>query len=58
MTYLDRTYRGIIWQEGGLADPLSGMSKASFWPYEADLIRMLNDAGFPKVSVLGKDLVV
>ena len=51
-----RTFRGKTYREGGLADPLSGMSPTSFWPFEADLIAMIRAAGYTRVDVLGKDL--
>lgn len=52
-----RTYRGMDYREGGLGDPISGASPSSFWPYEADLVAMLRDAGYNRVDVLGKDLL-
>lgn len=39
-------YRGKWWQEGGLADPLSGLSPRSFWPTVDELVRMCADCGF------------
>jgi SAM-dependent methyltransferase len=49
-------YAGLWAKEGGEKDPISGMSSRSFWPYEADLLAMLRDAGYANISVLGKDL--
>lgn len=51
-----QTYRGKTYREGGIGDPLSGMSPTSFWPFEADLIAMIRAAGYTRVHVLGKDL--
>jgi hypothetical protein len=31
------------------------MHPISFWPTEADLLKMLGDAGYKSISVLGKD---
>ena len=53
----DHLYRGLEYREGGVKDPISGMSPTSFWPYEADLIAMIRDAGYTRVEVLGRDLV-
>ena len=39
-------YRGRWWQEGGIADPLSGLSPQSFWPTRDELVRMCADCGF------------
>lgn len=52
-----KTYRGMEYREGGLADPISGVSSISFWPGEADLLAMLRDAGYGRVEILGKDLL-
>jgi len=35
----------------------SGLSELSFWPSEGDLVRMISDAGYKNISVLGKDLL-
>lgn len=51
-----RTYNAMLYREGGARDPLSGLSDHSIWVFEADLLQMLRDAGYSKVSVLGKDL--
>lgn len=51
------TYRGMEYREGGLADPISGTSPASFWPAEPDLLAMIRDAGYSRVEVLGKDFL-
>jgi hypothetical protein len=51
-----KSYRVKQWREGGLMDPASGMSPVSLWPYESDLIAMIHDAGYQRISVLGKDL--
>jgi 2-polyprenyl-3-methyl-5-hydroxy-6-metoxy-1,4-benzoquinol methylase len=57
VTYLrnGKSYRVKEWREGGLLDLTSGMSPVSLVPYEADLIEMIKDAGYSRISVLGKD---
>ena len=51
-----RTYKVKSYREGGLADPISGLSQNSLWVYEQDLIQMIRDAGYHTVHVLGKDM--
>jgi hypothetical protein len=51
-----KQFQGYAFQEGGRADPGSGMSSSSFWPTEAGLREMLTDAGYRDIAVLGKDL--
>lgn len=48
-------YRGMLYQELGLADPQSGMSPASFWLEFDELIRMIKDNGFPQVTIIEKN---
>lgn len=45
-------YRGMTWKEGGLADPLSGLSPTSFWPIRDDLLRMIREHALPRVEIL------
>lgn len=45
-------YRGKIYGEKGLEDPLSGLSIDSFWPMREDLKRMLEWAGFRKIRII------
>ena len=45
-------YRGLTWREGGLADPLSGLSATSFWPVLDDLLTMVRRSGLSDVEVL------
>ena len=52
-----KTYRGKTFREDGIENPISGMSPTSLWPYEGDLIKMIKDAGYSRVSVLGRDLL-
>jgi hypothetical protein len=54
-TYRGKSYRAREVQEGGIDDPLSGMSPTSLWLYEDDLLRLMHDVGYSHVSVLGKD---
>jgi len=51
-----KLYHGLAFREQGMKDPTSGTSDFSFWATEQDLIRMMADAGYSKISVLGKDL--
>jgi hypothetical protein len=55
-TFNDHVYKGAWIEEGGINDPISGMSAKSFMPYEQDLLNMLTDVGYSRVHVLGKDL--
>lgn len=48
-------YRGTVYREHGVADPLSGMSGDSFWPTLEELRRMLQDAGFDAVQLLDEE---
>jgi SAM-dependent methyltransferase len=48
--------RGKWHQEGGLLDPLSGLSKKSFWPTMGSLISMLTASGFRTVHLIGNEL--
>jgi SAM-dependent methyltransferase len=48
-------YPGAPYREFGLADPLSGLSEASFWPTRDALLAMLRDAGLGDVAVLEDD---
>ncbi|HMV46489.1 MAG TPA: class I SAM-dependent methyltransferase [Blastocatellia bacterium] len=45
-------YRGIWYQEGGIADPLSGVSATSFWPTLGSLLAMLQENGYRSVHIL------
>jgi hypothetical protein len=55
-SYEGRSYRGQELVEGGISDPISGMSAKSTWLYEDDLLRLLQDVGYSRISVLGKDI--
>ena len=48
--------RGKWHQEGGLLDPLSGLSKRSFWPTLGSLISILTASGFRTVHLIGNEL--
>ena len=39
------------YQEGGREEPFAGMADHAKWLYEADLVRILQDAGFAAVDV-------
>lgn len=44
--------KGLTWQEGGVEEPLSGMSPTSFWPTLDGLKAMLAEHGFTGVEIL------
>jgi len=48
--------RGKWHQEGGLLDPLSGLSKRSFWPTLGSLVSMLTANGFRTIHLIGNEL--
>lgn len=48
-------YRGRLYREGGVADPLSGLNPRSFWPTQTELLRMVRDAGFGEIEILDVD---
>jgi SAM-dependent methyltransferase len=45
-------YRGLLYQEYGMADSLSGMSAKSFWPTLEALTEMLNRYGFTTINII------
>ena len=49
-------FRGKWHEEGGLADPTSGLSKKSFWPTLGSLIAMLSMNGFKTVHLIENEL--
>ena len=49
-------FRGKWHGEGGLRDPLSGLSKKSFWPTLGSLINMLTRNGYRTVHIIGNEL--
>ena len=48
-------YRGKWYGEHGLADPLSGLSRRSFWPTLKSLRTMLVQSGFAQVTILNEN---
>ena len=54
-SYRGKSYRVQEWAEGGIDDPISGMSPVSTVLYEQDLLRLIRDAGYSRISVLGRD---
>ena|ERR1700761_1951062 len=54
--YGGKTYHAWEYHEGGVADPISGMSPISVQPTENDLLRLLHDVGYSRVDVLGHDV--
>lgn len=55
-SYGGKSYRGHEVVEGGIGDPISGMSRTSLWLCEDDLLRLIQDVGYSRAWVLGKDL--
>lgn len=49
-------YAGKSYQEAGVSDPLSGLSKVSFWPTLGSLIKMLTVNGYQKIHILENNL--
>ena len=45
-------YRGMTYEEHGLAEPLSGMSAYSFWPTLNGLQEMLKEYGFKNIRLI------
>jgi SAM-dependent methyltransferase len=45
-------FRGYWYDEFGYQDPLSGMSKRSFWVTLTSLEKMLQESGFPHVRII------
>jgi hypothetical protein len=54
-SYAGKSYRGHEVAEGGIVDPISGMSPTSLRLYENDLLRLIHDVGYSRTWVLGKD---
>ncbi len=49
-------YLGAEIGEPDYDHPLKGMRPTSFWPTQAELLRMLQDCGFPRIEILDDDL--
>lgn len=49
-------YRGKWWKEGGWSDPLSGVSKWSFWLSLGSLIEVLTRHGFDRIQIIENNL--
>jgi hypothetical protein len=49
-------YRGSVYTEFGLRDPLSGLSAESFWPTRDALLAMVRDAGYERIQVCQDDV--
>ncbi|GIW79286.1 MAG: hypothetical protein KatS3mg105_1093 [Gemmatales bacterium] len=49
-------FHGLWYHEKGREHGPAGLSPRSFWPYEPDLIAMLELAGYRRIHVLGRDL--
>jgi SAM-dependent methyltransferase len=48
--------RGKFYREGGLFDPLSGLSKKSFWLSLGSLINLLTQSGFKEIKIIEHNL--
>jgi hypothetical protein len=55
-SYGGKSYHKDDWTEGGIDDPISGMSAISTVLYEKDLLLLMQDVGYSRISMLGKDL--
>jgi hypothetical protein len=55
-SYGGKSYQAIEVVEGEWPEAISGMSPASTQLYEEDLLRLIRDVGYSRISVLGKDL--
>ncbi len=49
-------WRGKFYREGGIFDPLSGMSKKSFWFSLGSLINILTTNGYKEVKIIENNL--
>ena len=49
-------FRGRVHVEGGLDEPLSGMSPTAFWPTLGSLIQLLTSSGYKSVHILHNDI--
>lgn len=49
-------YQGKVYEEAGFSDPLSGLSKRSFWPTLGSLIKMLTINGYHTIHILENNL--
>jgi hypothetical protein len=49
-------WRGKFYREGGFFDPLSGLSKKSFWLTLGSLIGLLTANGYREVKIFEHDL--
>lgn len=49
-------WRGKFYREGGIFDPLSGMSKKSFWFSLGSLINILTENGYRQVKIIESNL--
>jgi hypothetical protein len=54
--YCGSSYRARWIPEGGVDDPTAGMSPSSLQLYESDLLRLIQDVGYSRISVLGRDI--
>ena len=49
-------YRGRWYKEGGRKDPLSGVSKWSYWLSLGSLVKLLTDCGYSETTIIHNDL--
>lgn len=49
-------FRGRVHAEGGLGEPLSGMSPTAFWPTLGSLIQLFTSSGYKSVHILHNDM--
>jgi hypothetical protein len=55
-SYRKKSYRGQEVAEAGIACPIAGMSPTSMHLYEDDLLRLIQDVGYSRIWMLGKDV--
>lgn len=48
-------WRGAWYKEYGIDDPLSGLSRKSFWPTLGSLLDMLADSGYESIHIIKND---
>lgn len=49
-------YRGRFYREGGFLDPLSGLSRKSFWLSLGSLVTLLTESGYREIKIVEHNL--
>lgn len=55
-TEVRHNLRGQIHREGGLEEPLSGMSETAFWPTLGSLLQLLTLSGYKSIQIIKNDI--